>query len=952
MFVFNSANALDADSQNLLIDKLQKVYLTLAPNDSSKVAVTLRLADLYAERARTESMKDGGGGASVTQDREKALRLYNEVLERAPEASRPKIIMQIGHLHQMNGQEEKAIGFYQRNLKTETDPSLLAEAHLSLGEIYFKRRAYPQALNHYEKVLELSKGAGRGLAAYRRAWSKFHQGNVRDGIKEIEVVLSTPELLSRGNNGGNQVDPQFHEEVSRDYATFLSKETVTKDKVESLFKLSPENTRIENTKTLAYDLERLGKKDEALMTWTFISGYLSQPADRLAAHLSMAQLHLDKLDKANALKSYEMAMQSWKEAGEKNEAELKRRARNFVVAWNQTEKKAPSVELLAAYDLYLAVHKEDIDAQLYAAQIAAEQKNYAVAFGKYSVARDMLAKDPKNADKLETVVLSQIEIGEGSKDPVLAQQAYDSYIQYSPKKTKLQEVQYQKAKMLYDKADYAAAGEELRKIALSSKGDAKIRKQAANLSLDALVLMKNETNLIGWAKDYEKAFPGDKADFSNVIQKAILTKSAALAETDPAGALVVLREFDPAKSGPEDKVKFYKNKMILADKQGELKEASAAADALLALPQASAEDKELAWGRKAYYAELRLDFSTAFAATEKLQKSLPVDEKAFKMAVFAELSGRQSVPFYLNYLSQTKDADRKPLVAAELVRKSKTPEVELEKVKAVLSAQPGLLAQLYAEIFAKKPNDAILKKVSADAKLRETDAGKLLARQSFLKDFAGIKKQVTADKFDTSSTNKLAASIKRRAALLVKAEGLAEKSIQSGDWTAQLVSIDLMAKEAERFYQDLLSAPMPQGLSPEEEQEYLNLLQAQATPYQTKAAEAKAKVAQFWQADWVKPLQASWEQKPVRKIIGMELEALKEIAPPEQAAKLAEFKDEVNLQARPSVQEMQLARQKVFENPKDAKALEELMVLERKSDNLAMSEYLATRLERLNKGSL
>jgi hypothetical protein len=162
----------------------------------------------------------------------------------------------------------------------------------------------------------------------------------------------------------------------------------------------------------------------------------------------------------------------------------------------------------------------------------------------------------------------------------------------------------------------------------------------------------------------------------------------------------------------------------------------------------------------------------------------------------------------------------------------------------------------------------------------------------------------------------------------------------------------LMARESERFYQELLSAPMPQGLSPEEEQEYLNLLSAQATPYQTKASEAKTKVGQFWQADWQTPLAKSWEQKSIRKIIGNEIEALKEIAPQDQAAKLTTFKDEVSLAARPSIQEMQAARQKVFENPKDAKALQELLVLEKKSDNQAMSEYLATRLDRLNKGTL
>jgi hypothetical protein len=121
-------------------------------------------------------------------------------------------------------------------------------------------------------------------------------------------------------------------------------------------------------------------------------------------------------------------------------------------------------------------------------------------------------------------------------------------------------------------------------------------------------------------------------------------------------------------------------------------------------------------------------------------------------------------------------------------------------------------------------------------------------------------------------------------------------------------------------------------------------------PYQTKSAEAKAKVGQFWTADWQTPLTASWQHKPIRKMIQTEIDALKEIAPQDQLAKLDSFKEAVTLAEKPSTSEMQSARQAVFNNPKDRKALEQLLALERKSDNLAMSEYLATRLNDLSKG--
>ena len=47
-----------ADTKTLLIKKLTRVQLNLAPSDPSKVPITLRLADLHAERGRIEAMAE------------------------------------------------------------------------------------------------------------------------------------------------------------------------------------------------------------------------------------------------------------------------------------------------------------------------------------------------------------------------------------------------------------------------------------------------------------------------------------------------------------------------------------------------------------------------------------------------------------------------------------------------------------------------------------------------------------------------------------------------------------------------------------------------------------------------------------------------------------------------------------------------------------------------------
>jgi len=957
----------DDGNRALLITKLENVYQHLAPKDPSKVAVTLRLADLYAERARLEAMNELNQGCSSCKagegDRKKALRLYTEVLDRAPQETQGKVMVQVGHLYQLAGDEAKALEFYQKILTQERTPELKAEAQLSLGEIYFKRRDFAKARGYYQDVVKSPAANSRGLAAYRAAWCAFNLGELPAALEQMEQILKTPSLLSRNGSrtGAVQADPQFHEEVSRDYVTFLSKKTIETKDVETLWNLSPESLRVQNGQSLALEAERLGKTAEALRVWNFVFSYLSRPEDRLAAKLSMAQLQFNANDKKTAAESFESAMQLWKElksCASTSCEEQRRRSRQFVVSWNQLEKKTPSAELLSAYQLYLANFPEDGDMNLYAATLAKELKNWDSAWSYYNKVRELALPSAKTeaaaATRLENALVALLDMAEESKKETYQTAAYDLYLQQSVTKTKAFEVRYQKAHDLYEKNQYAPAAQALRDLALDPQGNEKIRTQAANLSLDALVLLKAEDKISLWATDYAQALPGARKDFTEIVQKAVLTHSAQLAEKDAAAAYAELAQFHPAEATPEDCVKYYKNKLILAEKLRKFSEAQGAADLLLQQSALSAEEREFAWARKAAMAETVLDFTTALSATEKLQKSLKPEEKVLKLAMFAELSGQKSAPYYAQYLQTAKDEERKKLVAAELVRKSPAPEKELDAHRGLLVKAPALLAQLYAEIYAKNPKEALLLKVAKDPALKGTDAGKLLGRVAFLKEFALLKSKLSAHQLETKNDRRLAASIKARATLLENLEGLTKKAIAAGDWTSQLVSLDLLAKESERFYTDLLSAPLPNGLSDQEQQQYMQLLSAQATPFQAKATAAKSKVEEFWKnPHWTSALKASWEQGDLRSVMVPEIQALREIAPPESQKFLADLvvvKGENPLAAqRPSLQELQKARALVNQNPFDKGALQSLLELEKKSQNTAMTQYLQTRLENLEK---
>lgn len=955
-----SVSAFADDASDLLIKKLGAVQATLPQNDPSSVAVTLRLADLLAERARVNSMTELSQGCvdckAGADDRKKALQLYKEAYARAPIPTRAKVLIQMGHLSQLTDNESAALKYYSDALALNPSPEVTAESNLAIAEIHFKNHNHQAAKSYYEKVLDNPSAASKGLAAYRKAWCHFNLGNLSEAQTSIETILKTPSLLTRGSTTTAQIDPQFQEEVSRDYVTFISKGDITQAKVESLFNLSPAASRVQNVQSLALEAERIGRRKEALMVWTFVFGHLANAEDRVASHASQAQLFYDLGEKTQALEHYTAAVEgvsNTQTCSSKQCDEVRRRLRQFVVSWHQSEKKNPSQELQTAYEKFIAKFPADLDMQIFAAQLSVERKDYIAAQKYYVGAIDNLAQTKADNKKLETLLLALIEVGELSKSEQASTQAYQKYLSLSPVQTKTFEVQYQLAHNTYEQGKYEAAAVELRNLAINPKGDAKIRKQAADLALDSLALLKDNARIQTWSSEFSGMFKD--SDFANISQKAVLTSAAELAKTDERAAYVELSKFNSQKSSQDDRLKFLKNKLILANKLSLYGEALATADELLKQPSLADEDTQMAWGTKAEISELRLDFGSAITALDHVNSpKLTPDAKALKLALFAELANQPSGERYQTYLKLSKNAESNALVAAQLVRGSKNPAKEIEHLKIYLNTNPELLAQLYAEVLAKQYSPAMAQNILKDNKLKATPAGKVVSRVEFLKAFDGVKQKIAAAKLDTTNDRKLAASIKARIALLDQVEAKTKQALESGDWTSQFVSIDTLAKESERFYQDLMSAPVPQGLTGEEESQYLNLLAAQAAPFQSKAAEAKIKVEQFDKSDWMPTLKQSWALQELRPLIINEVEALKMISTKKDELDQFTLNSRETAQAdpAPSIADITAARKSVFEQPKSQTALEHLLAVEQKAQNKPMIQYLQTRLAQLSKGAL
>lgn len=966
----------DTKTRDLLIEKLARVYAQLPSADASRSAIALRLADLYSERARSLAQAEIGAGCMVKceagrEDRVQALSYYKDALAKTPEAARGKILAQVGHLYELTAQEPEAIAAYETVIKTSQVKDELAEARLSLGEIYFKRRRYSEARDQFAAVIALNaKSQSRGLASYRLAWCEFNENHLDAAVDGLTVILRSPELLARaGDDGAPSIDRQFQEEVSRDFATFVARRGSGARDADRLWELSPETVRISNIVYLANETERLGQRDVAVAVWRYALGRQSQPLARLESLVRIAELERSQAPGQETNRDLEAALDLWPQAqgvcGEDQCHALKVRLRAVITDWNRAEKEKPSAELLVAYQRYLKSFADDDEMLVWAAQIARAREQYPLAVElNLRAARLVTGSGPAAHDtgaRVEKTLLSAIEAAEFAKDPALVKSAYAQYLELSQTREREIEVRYQLARQAYESENYAAAAEELRSVAILSgmKTDRpEIRKQAADLSLDALVFLKDDAKLEKWSAEYATYFPMARGEFASIARKAVLTQSAQVSEANggSAQAWSILSRYDVNSASETERAAYFKNRLVLAEKLSKFPEALDAASRLLAISGLTSADREFALSRQAWLSEMILDFDSALSAAEKLT-SIEHEQKWLKLAMYAELAGKDARPYYTEYMKSSKDEEKTAQVAQALVREAKDPGREVEKYRAVLAKREDLLGQAYLEAYLRMPSKELAKRALASAQVSASSAGRVIARSLFLDDAAALGAKIASQRLDGSSQKVLARTLRARIGLLTEIEALVGRAVKAGDWTSEVVGLSLLAGESERFYQEVLSLPVPQGLSDQEQEQYLSLLSQQAGPHRTRADQAKKRVSELWADESaIAALEqaATQEKGDRRKMVLKEIAAL-EIAAPEavktRLSAVSSKSDSTEASLASLSADIKKAREAVRLSPMDRASVERLLDLERKRGDQAMSAYLENRVSTLPKAA-
>ncbi|MGE3759155.1 MAG: hypothetical protein AB7H97_15435, partial [Pseudobdellovibrionaceae bacterium] len=183
----------------------------------------------------------------------------------------------------------------------------------------------------------------------------------------------------------------------------------------------------------------------------------------------------------------------------------------------------------------------------------------------------------------------------------------------------------------------------------------------------------------------------------------------------------------------------------------------------------------------------------------------------------------------------------------------------------------------------------------------------------------------------------------------------ADKSVKEenrlNDFTAQIFALSTLSFENNRMVYDLSSLPLPKGLRPQEQAQYMALLKKQSLPYLEKSQVAAQKLNEFWKNEKVIVRLAdeyTASRPELRSLLVTELGILIALSP--NSGIRAYLKSALGKNAAsttPSQKELVSARESVRANPESVKDLEKLKNLETKSGHTLMVSYLEGRLEQI-----
>jgi hypothetical protein len=966
----DEAPGLSEESYSNLIKKLESTLPSIA-DYRTKTSVQLRIGDLYADRARLLAMKEVEKSCDSClgskSERKKALGYYSQVVSGLRGEQRSRITLQLAHLNSLNGDLKATEKIFQGVLREEratagSQPeNLVAESYIGLGEIRFFENKYKDARGQYEKALAIGTERN-GHVKHRLSWCWYYDGQAPKAQALLFSSLEKDELTD-----------DLRKDMSRDLATFVATVGINEGVIQRLLAATPESHKKSNLYYLGQEADRLGKREAAVLVWNVYEGLNGVTEDEgLEIQVRKAQSLLDDGALTGSLAAYKAFYKSFGArncAGGSKCDEVHDRSRSYLTSWIKKEKTEPSAQLQDALQTYSENNLNDIEMLQWTGHVSKYHQEYREAYRFYrqaALAGIAGAKGPGSEPaNIRNTMFAAIEMAEDTRDRKLQREAFNFFLEHRPDDDKADEVRYQLAYLDYTEKSFAKAAEAFHSLTASQKLESGLKLQAANLSLDCLADLKNDSQskevLEQRAKEYVARFPKQKNEFAAISRKAgvnnALNKfySGKRSEGAAKEALLHLNGVTLIGATAKDTLNILKNRMTLAEAGRDLGAVDTAASSILTMNQATPEDRQLAMKQRLWVAEAQMNFTSAYRLAQKMELNhLSPENRHLKLALLADLSFGMTAArkHYEAYIKAATSLRKKNLVRAKFVREAKSPWTEFKRFRNDLAGTPDILADVLVDLFALDFDIEKVRPYLQQKGVRQTASAGILYGFLEMEEVLALKKKFRRQDLNARTDAQLARSLKDRMALLKDTEKKAEWAVRNSGFRVQISLANILGSEYERLHKDLLALPVPRGLKASDRSRYQDLMQKKAAPFADKAKYFADQAEDLWSssAAWKDMVKSAQTIKGSHaKVLAFELNNLKALA--ERSGEKSAVEDALESIPKPDRKEIQRLRQEVIANPFDADKITELKQLEELNGQTTMVAYLEARLNSQGKSS-
>ena len=962
------------EDMDQLIGHFDKTLNGLSASDPMIPSLLLRLADALTKRAELKKSKRISQNCkkckTANDDMKRALFIYRSIQNKSPLEVRGHVFFQIGYINVLLGNQKAAINAYDKIIRSNKWKDLKPKSYIALGELFYKLSKFKRAKFYFSKSLELDF-PNKGFVIYRIAWCNYHLNQLKLAVEDLFKLLDSPKqfLLEDETSGTKEIDRQFHKEVARDLATFLSKKDPKNKEIERLYRLSPKDQRVENIVYLAKELIRIGNKKKAIFLLKKILPKQTQAMDKLESHVWLFQLFVETNQPRSVLEAMKAISQLWSEntcndLKDKKCQEFKSQVSEHMALWRNGNKSDLS-NVLKTYLFYLLIFKDDINATYQVADIAQKLQLWQVSAEKYNMAIQMQSKviagidnkERKDAIKfLEMMLLGYIKTAELSKDKKQLRTSYETYLKLSQSKSQWLEVFFLKTKLLYDQEEYEKAANDFISMALMSHKEKnnsaqKIKLQAAQLAVDTFILLKDDKKLEQISLQLAKEFPDQTPYFMKVNRTSLMNQALASSKY-PKRAFQILNRMNVTGMDDDEKIKYYKNKLILLGQLKRVSEEVQLVNQFLEIKNLSEEDKKFALLRKFYLAELMLDFSTMHEINKEFNlENLTADQWALRKAFFAELAQEEYIQYYQEFLKLSKDSQKKFDVALKLFEKVSDQSAFFKQYKNILLHNSDILSDTLLENYINNKNKEQAFQILKS--LTNTDAGKAIWRDEFLQELGIAARGVSQHQIRIENTDSIEDDIKERLQLFGSLEKKALVGVNAKELIGQLIAFYLVKKEALRLYNDLISVAKSPQLLELLGKEYVSNLEKQAELYKEKATAIDSQLDLLFKNSQVFDKLEDYlskASKAIQTISKSHLALLINYLPEEERPRLRSILKNITQETQkkdqkdlPSDLDIKTLQDDIRKDPFNKKRVKKLIALEEMRDNKTMVLYLKER---------